>query len=180
LNAIESYRSVGDTLNRLASNSADAKEVRSHLASGYDQMKRELLVLADEDGVTVPPNPGSASKLAERYLSEHGGYLTYAMLSSAGAHASLVHGFLFYGDPETGFADYDFKRMFDRRAYWTALAIQLYLDICDLTAPVLGWPDWEATAAATRRRLQPLADEAKRRYEEPMRRALARIPDLAN
>jgi hypothetical protein len=37
-------------------------------------------------------------------------------------------------------------------------------------------PDWEATAAATRTKLQPLADEAVKRHEEALRRALARIP----
>jgi hypothetical protein len=83
---------------------------------------------------------------------------------------------MFYGDAETGVANFDFKHMFGRRAYWTALAIQLYLDICDLTAPLLGWADWDVTAAAIRTQLEPLAHEAFRRYEEPLRRALARIP----
>lgn len=48
---------------------------------------------------------------------------------------------LFYGNPETGFADYDFKHMFDRRAHWTAVAMQLY--VCVLTAPVLSLPEWD-------------------------------------
>lgn len=177
MNASESYRRVGQTYNRVAPNSAEAAEINSRLAAACDRMKRELLDLAAEDGVTIAPDPGSLSKLAEQYLSDHGGYMTYAILSSAGAHASAVHGFLFYGDPETGFADYAFKGMFDRRAYWTAVAISLYLGICDLAAAELGWPDWDATAAAARRQFGPLADEAEKRYTEPLRRAFARLSD---
>ncbi len=176
MNAIENVRNGGNTLSRVTSNADHAAQLNSRLAAASDRMKHELLVLADEDGVTIPPNPGSVSKLAERYLSGHGGYLTYALLNSAGAPPGPIRGFMFYGDLETGFTDYDFKHMFDRRAHWTAVAIRLYLDVCDLTAPMLGWPDWDATAAATRRRLQPLADEAEKRHEEPMRRALGRIP----
>jgi len=175
MNAVENFRSVGKTVNRVTSGAAEAKELDSRLTAASDKMKSELLALADEDGVIIPPSPGSVSKLSEQYLSGHGGYLTYAVLNVAGAHAGPVHGYMFYGYPETGFADYDFKHMFDRRAHWTAVAIRLYLDVCDLTAPVLDWPNWDATAASTRRQLQPLADEAERRYEAPMRRALARI-----
>jgi hypothetical protein len=36
---------------------------------------------------------------------------------------ALVHAFSFHGDPDTGTADYGFKQMFGRRAYWTAVAI---------------------------------------------------------
>lgn len=91
--------------------------------------------------------------------------------------APVSHGFLFYGDPETGFTDYAFKGMYDRRAYWTAVAISLYLGICDLTAAELGWPDWDATAAATRQQFGPLAEEAEKGYMKPLRRALARLPE---
>lgn len=178
MNAIDGFQSIGATLNR-TSKSDQAKAINSRLAASSDRMRRELIALAEEDGVTIAPNPGSLSKLAEQYLPDHGGYLTYALLNAAGAHPGAVHGFMFYGNPETGFADYDFKQMFDKRAYWTAVAIRLYLDLCDLAAPVLGWPDWEATTEAVRRRLQSLADEAEKRYEAPLRRALARMPNLA-
>ncbi len=57
------------------------------------------------------------------------------------------------------------------------MAISLYLGICDLTAAELGWPDWDATAAATRGQLGKLAEEAEKRYTEPLRRALARLPN---
>jgi hypothetical protein len=157
MNVTESYRRVGQTYKRVAPNSTEAAEINSPMAAACDRMKRELIDLATEDGVTIAPQPGSLSKLAEQYLPDHGGYLTYAILDSAGVHASAVHGFLFYGDPETGFTDYAFKGLFDRRAYWTAVAISLYLGICDLAAAELGWPDWNATAAATRRQFRPLA-----------------------
>lgn len=68
MNAIESYRRVGQTYNRVAPNSAN-----SRLAAACDRMKRELLALAAEDGVTVAPNPGSLSKLAEQYLFDLAG-----------------------------------------------------------------------------------------------------------
>lgn len=122
-------------------------------------------------------NPGSAAKLAEQYFSGHGGLPDVRNAQQRWCSPRPGPWIpLFYGSPETGFADYDFKHMFDRWAHWTAVAMRLYLDVCDLTAPVLGWPEWDATAAATGRRLPPLADEAEKRYEEPIRRTLARIP----
>jgi hypothetical protein len=135
-------------------------------------MKTELGAIAQEDGVAIPATPRSLSWLAERYLSDHGGYLLYAMLNRAGAHPSAARAFLFYGNPETGVTDYDFKRMFDQRAHWSAVAIQLHLDLCDLISPVLGWPDWQTTSSDTRHKLAPLAEEADRRYSDRWRRAL--------
>lgn len=58
----------------------------------------ELVDLAAEGGVTIAPNLDSLSKLAKQYLSGHGGYLTYAIINSAGAHARAVHGFLIGGE----------------------------------------------------------------------------------
>ena len=69
MNAIENVRNVGNTLSRVKSNAEHTAQLNSRLATASDRMKHELLVLADEDGVTIPPNPGSVSKLAERYLS---------------------------------------------------------------------------------------------------------------
>jgi hypothetical protein len=177
MNGISQVKAVGDTMNRVAPQSDQAIEIKARLTASTIRMKDELLAIAEEDGVTIPGKPGSMSKLAEQYVSDHGGYLTYAMLNSAGAHPGPGHTFLFYGNPETGISDFDFKHMFDRRAYWTVVAIQLYLGVCDLAAPVLGWPDWEATSAAIQQRLQPLADEARKRYEQPWRRALGGMPD---
>jgi hypothetical protein len=133
MNGIEGYRSIAATLSRVAPTSAYSTEFASRLTASTDRMKNNLAAIIEQDGVTIPDNPGSLSRLAERYLANHGGYLMYALLNSAGAHPGPVHGFLFYGNPETGVADYDFKRMFDRRAYWIAQAIQLHLALYDLT-----------------------------------------------
>jgi hypothetical protein len=64
-------------------------EFDTRLAASTDQMKRDLLALEEEDRMVLPPIPGSLSKQAEQYVSDHGGYLTYAALNSAGAHPGL-------------------------------------------------------------------------------------------
>src|SRR5258706_8995643 len=98
MNAIENVRNGGNTLSRVTSNADHAAQLNSRLAAASDRMKHELLVLADEDGVTIPPNPGSVSKLAERYLSGHGGYLTHPLLHKARAHPRPLPRFLFFSD----------------------------------------------------------------------------------
>lgn len=51
---------------------------------------------------------------------------------------------------------------------------RLYLDLCDLVEPVLGWPGWKALTGQIRTRLEPLAQEAEQRH-------LGRIQDdMAN
>jgi hypothetical protein len=59
------------------------------------------------------------------------------------------------------------------RAYWIAQGILLHLDMCDLAAAVLIWgQEWQALAAQTRNQLEPLAEEATRRYAEPLQRGI--------
>jgi hypothetical protein len=134
--------------------------------------------MASQDGITIPASPGSTSRLAQQYLPEHGGYLFYSLLNSAGAHPGAPRAFQFYGTPGAG-ADYDFKGKYHVRAYWIAQSILLHLDLCDLAAPVLGWgQEWEALAEQTRNHLGPLAAEAERRFAEPLQRAMANKPEL--
>jgi len=73
--------------------------------------------------------------------------------------------------PGTGIVDFDFKGMHGLRAYWIAVSIELHLQLCRLVVPVLGWQKWEAGLDALDRKLQPLAEEAKRRSAEPRLRA---------
>lgn len=175
MQGIDSYTEVGKALERIAGQSADA-EAKWFLAAGQ-RMKDHLTAMAAQDGVTVADKPGSASKLMEQYVSEHGGFLSYAVLSSAGTHPGPARASQFYGTPGVGI-DYDFKGKHHVRAYWIGHAILLHLDLCALAAPVLGWgPGWQALGQRTRDHLGPLAEEAERRYGEPLRRAMAGRPD---
>lgn len=65
------------------------------------------------------------------------------------------------------------------RAYWIARSIRLNLDICHLAASVLGWDRWDAFAGLIQDRLQSLADEAEKRFAEPLRRAMGDAPASA-
>jgi hypothetical protein len=178
LNGIEGYRRVGETLRRVAGQSEETEERAAWLTAAGQRMKDDLTALASQDGASIPANPGSLSRLIEQYLPEHGGYLFYALLNSAGAHPGAARAFQFYGTPGTGI-DYDFKGKHHVRAYWIAQSTLLHLDMCDLAAPVLGWgQEWEALAGQPRNQLGPLAEEAGRRYIGPLQRAMANKPDL--
>jgi hypothetical protein len=168
LNAIKQYHLIAKTLARVAPDSQQPPDLAKRLADAEDKMRRSLTAIAEQDGVTIPGNPGKPSKLIERYLPEHGGY----MLSSAGVHPGAGRAHLFYGRPGTGTSDYDFKGMYHIRAYWTAQDIKLYLALGHLAAPVLDWHDWDKIANAAETALRPLADEAERRYTEPMLQAM--------
>lgn len=175
MQGIDSYTEAGKALERIAGQSADA-EAKWFLAAGQ-RMKDHLTAMATQDGVTLADKPGSASKLMEQYVPEHGGFLSYAVLSSAGTHPCPARASQFYGTPGAGI-DYDFKGKHHVRAYWIAQAILLHLDLCALAAPVLDWGQgWQALGQRTRNRLGPLVDEAERRYGEPLRRAMAGKPD---
>lgn len=65
--------------------------------------------------------------------------------------------------------------MFAVRAYWIGQATRLYLELGNLSAPVLGWQEWDALAEATNRQLEPLAQEAEKRFVAPLLRATARL-----
>jgi hypothetical protein len=176
LNGIEGcYGRVAATLERVAGQSEEA----TWLAAAGQRMKDDLTAMAIQDGVSIPANPGrSLSRLIEQYTPDHGGYLFYALLNSAGAHPGAARTFQFYGTPGVG-VDYDFKGKHHVRAYWIAQSILLHLDMCDVAGPVLGWGQgWQALAERTRNQLGPLAEEAARRYVEPLQRAFANKPGL--
>jgi hypothetical protein len=172
LNAIDQVRARNQTWERLAPGSAQRAELGPRLAAAEERMRRNLEAIAQQDGITIPDNPGSASRLIERYLPEHGGYMLYALLSTTGVHPGADRAYLFYGQPGTGKTDYDFKGKYHVRAYWIAQNITLYLALCHLAAPVLDWHDWDTIASTAERQLQPLAEEAERRYTEPLIHAM--------
>jgi hypothetical protein len=86
------------------------------MAAGQ-RMKDDLTAMAIQDGVSIPANPTSRlSRLIEQYIPDHGGYLFYALLNSAGAHPGAARAFQFYGTPGAG-VDYDLKGKHHVRAY---------------------------------------------------------------
>ncbi len=84
---------------------------------------------------------------------------------------------MLYGRPGTGIVDYDFKGMHYQRAYWIAQGIKLHLSPCQVAAPELSWPEWDAIAENTKGELLPLAEEAQRRFSEPLLQAMASASD---
>lgn len=175
MQGIDNYTETGNALKRIGGQSSDAQAMWIQAAG--QRMKDHLTAMATQDGVTIADKPGSASKLMEQYVPEHGGLVSYAMLSSAGTHPGPARAMQFYGAPGAGI-DYDFKGKHHVRAYWIAQAILLHLDLCALAAPVLGWGQrWQALGERTRDRLGPLSEEAERRYVEPLRQAMVSKPD---
>jgi hypothetical protein len=84
LNGIDGcYGRVAATLGRVVGQSEEA----TWLAAAGQRMKDDLTAMAIQDRVSIPANPGrSLSRLIEQYTPDHGGYLFYALLNSAGAH----------------------------------------------------------------------------------------------
>jgi hypothetical protein len=61
-------------------------EMASRLAAAEERMRLSVEEIAAQDGITIPASPRGAFRLTERFLPEHGGYLLYALLSTAGVH----------------------------------------------------------------------------------------------
>jgi hypothetical protein len=125
-------------LERVAVDAPQRRNLSSVLFDTEQKLRQAATDLATRDGVEIAKPHDSPSKLMERFLSEHGGYLRYSLLSSAGVHSGAMRNKFFYGQPDTGILDFDFKGMFIARAYWIGVTINLYLDLCDLVAEILG------------------------------------------
>jgi hypothetical protein len=176
LNAIDSYRSMWKTLEKTAGASGQAE----HLARIDKRMRDSLISMASQDGINIPDNPGSVSRLMERHLPVHGGYLLYALLNRAGAHPGPARASQIYANPVARVIDYDFKGLHIVRAYWITQSIRLHTELCRLAAPVLGWNDrWGNLYERTQQELLLLASEIERRYREPLEQALAQVPDTS-
>src|SRR6202050_845610 len=175
LDVADQYHQQWRTLDRLAAENPEKEQIKAVLISAEDRLRQGVAELASQDGITVADAHGSASSLIERYLPDRGGYLLYSLLSTAGVHPSAARANFFYGQPDARKIDFDFKGMFAVRAYWIGQATSLFLELGNVTTPVLGWREWPALADTTERQLRPLAHEAEQRFFAPLQRAAKRL-----
>jgi hypothetical protein len=97
------------TLERVVADSSQRRGLSGILTDAEQKLRQVASDLAACSGVLIAEPHGSASKLMERFLPEHGGYLLYSLLSSAGVHAGSLRNKLFYGQPNTGILDFDLR-----------------------------------------------------------------------
>lgn len=179
MDAIDQLGEQKRMLEKVAPRSELTLQLAPMLGAGADRMSSRLRELAQEDGVTIAPKP-RRSQLLEKHLPESGGYMFYSLLSNAGVHPGAGRAQAFYGRPGKAVIDFDFKGLHHVRAYWMSVNIRLYLDLCDLVEPVLGWPEWKAVTGQTRAGLEPLAKEAQQRYLGRIQEEMANAPTWAN
>jgi hypothetical protein len=149
---------------------ADQPDLPGEIAERAGTMAARLADLRQEDRsreVRVPKR----RTLFEAYLPGDGLTL-FALSSAAASRPGSPPSALFYREPGTGNALYNFQRLHLTRAYWLAQAITLYADLCDVAAPVLVQHDLEDIVATAQARLRPLSEEADRRYQQGLHRGL--------
>ena len=82
LNAINQYHLMTKTLRRVTKDSEQPSDLATQLDAAEERMRRSLTAITERDGIAqCPTNAGKPSKLIERYLPEHGGFMLYALLS---------------------------------------------------------------------------------------------------
>ena len=172
LNAADQLREQKRTLNKVAPRSELTQQIAPMLGTAAKRARRRLAELAHEEGVTIAAKPRRSALLA-KHLPDPGGYLFYALLSNAGAHPGAGRAQAFYGRPGRAVIDVDLTGLHHVRAYWASASTRLYLDLCDLAGPALGWPEWDALTDHTRTGLEPLAYEAQQRYLERLQEEMA-------
>jgi hypothetical protein len=159
-----SDRSCEGGMGRQAGDGADQLDLPGEIADRATTMAARLAELTEEDKLREVRVP-KRRKLLEAYLPGSG--LTLFALSSAAApRPGSAPSALFYTEPGTGNALYNFQRLHITRAYWLAQAIMLYADLCHAAWPVLGQDDWEEVISRAEARLRPLSEETDRRYQQ--------------
>lgn len=179
MDAIDQLREQKRMLEKVASGSELTLLVAPKLGTAAERMTSRLTELAREDGVTIAAKP-PRSELLEKYLPDSGGYMFYSLLSNAGVHPGAGRSQAFYGRPGKAVIDFDFKGLHNIRAYWISVNIRLYLDLCNLVEPVLGSPEWKVLTGQIRTRLEPLTQEAQRRYLERIQEEMANAQTWAD
>lgn len=167
LDAADQLDAQRRALGRVVADSPQRRSLSNLLSDAEERLRNAATDLATRNDINIAEPHGSASKLIEQFLPEHGGYLLYSLLSSAGVHSGAMRNKFFYGQPDTGILDFDFKGMFIARAYWIGVTIELFLDFCDLVAEILGWHNWRNLSKKVHSQLEPLTQEAKKRFFQP-------------
>jgi hypothetical protein len=126
-------------------------------------MSEDLAAIAREDGLRNDVRLPNRRDLFTTYLDDAGGYLSFALLSTAGSHPGALQSTLFYGVPGVG-VDYDFKGLHALRAYWLSGAGVVHLELCRLCGPICGWTNQETLLTSAESSLTPLAQEAQKRF----------------
>jgi hypothetical protein len=166
--AIAWFRAMSDR--SAEAGGADQRDLPGEIADRAATMETRLAELMQEDGLKAVRVP-KRRKLFETYLPGSGLTL-YALSSAAASRPGSAPSALFYAEPGTGNALYNFQRLHLTRAYWLAQAVALYADFCDAAAPVLGQQDWEEIIATAEARLRPLGEEADLRYQQRLHRGI--------
>jgi len=148
----------------------DQAGLAGQIADRATTMEARLAELRQDDGLQAVAVP-KRRKLLQAYLPGADAEL-FALLSATGPRAAVALSALFYREPGTGDALYNFERFHLTRAYWLARAVELYAGVCAAAGPVLGRADWAETAALAEARLSPLAEETARRYWQRLQRGL--------
>jgi hypothetical protein len=149
---------------------AGQPDLPGEIADRAATMEARLAELTREDGLREVRVP-KRRRLFEAHLPGSGLTL-YALSSAAASRPGSAPSGLFYTEPGTGNALYNFQRLHVTRAYWLAQAVMLYADLCDAAAPVLGQHEWEEIIATAEARLRPLSAEADRRYQQRLHRGI--------
>lgn len=178
MDAVDQLREQGRVLEKAAPRSELTAQAAPVLGTAARRMRSRLTGIAREDGVTIAGKP-RRSELLERYLPDPGGYLFYSLLSNVGVHPGAGRAQAFYGRPGKAVSDFDITGLQHVRAYWISVNIRLYLDLCDLVEPVLGWPGRNARTEQARGKLDPLAREAGQRYLGRIQEEMANAPAWA-
>jgi hypothetical protein len=165
--AIARLRAISDRAEQTGH--ADHASLAGEIADRAATMDSRLAELIAADGLQAVRVPKRAQLLQE-YLPD--GVELFALLSAADSRPAVTPSALFYSEPGTGDALWDFQRLHLTRAYWLAQAITLYADMARVAAPILGRGDWEQTIASAGARFRPLCQEAGRRYRQRLQRGL--------
>lgn len=179
MDAIEQLQEQKRTLEKVAPDSEFTLQLAPMLGTAAERMSNRIAEIAEEEGVTIAKKP-RRSGLLQKYLLDAGGYMFYSLLSNAGVHPGAGRAQAFYGRPGRAVIDFDFKGLHDLRAYWISADIRLYLDLCDLVDPVVGWPGWSAFSKKIRTEFEPLAQEAQQRYLSRIKKEMANARTWAN
>jgi hypothetical protein len=148
----------------------DQAGLAGEIADRAATMEARLTELRQEDGAEALRVPKRRT-LVQTYLPGTEAELL-ALLSAAGPRPAAPPSALFYREPATGDALYNFERLHIVRAHWLARATALYAGTCAAAAPVLGRGDWKEHIEQAEHGLGPLAAEAGRRYRQRLHRGL--------